>query len=203
MNVPTVVALAFIIILGIGITLNPDLVLTPFPVATGLGAAHVPVILILTLFVAASWVLFLLVASIDQRLLLRRIERLSATLAGKEREVLRAKAASLGGSVEALQGVARRLDAHLRGLEATSGARGREGRLPPGGEGAFAGTASGPGIGPPAANDITLLFEDDPPRKEPSHAGQGAGHRRPHTPGRTPARVAVAAAPGAKGPWFR
>ncbi len=117
MNLATAVALACIILLGIGTTLNPDLVSTRFPVATGYGTVDAPVILILVLFAAGSWFLFLLVTSVSQGILLRKIERLSAALANKDRELLHLKASFFDESAETMQDVAVRLDHRLRELE--------------------------------------------------------------------------------------
>ena len=117
MNVATAVALLCIIVLGIGTTLNADLVSTRFPVATGYATVNAPVILILVLFAAGSWFLFLLVTSVTQGTLLRKIERLSAALADKEHELLRLKATFFDESSETLQSVAVRLDRRLRDLE--------------------------------------------------------------------------------------
>jgi hypothetical protein len=133
MNLATAVALVCIIFLGLGTTLNPDLVATRFPVATGYGTAHAPVILILVLFAAGSWFLFLLITSVSQGILLRKIEQLSAALADKEREVLRVKAGFFDESVETLQAVAGRLDRRLRELEPVLAGRRGEPVAPAGG----------------------------------------------------------------------
>lgn len=117
MNLATAIALLCITVLGIGATLNPDLVSTRFPVATGYGTVSAPVILILVLFAAGSWFLFLLVTSVSQGILVRKIERLSAGLADKERELLKLKATFFDESAETLQSVAVRLDRRLRDVE--------------------------------------------------------------------------------------
>ncbi len=117
MNLATAVALVCLILLGIGTTLNPDLVSTRFTVATGYGTVDAPVILILVLFAAGSWFLFLLVTSVSQGILLRKIERLSTAVAEKDREVLRLKASFFDESAETLQNVTVRLDRRLRELE--------------------------------------------------------------------------------------
>ncbi|HEY7675782.1 MAG TPA: hypothetical protein VIG69_01830 [Candidatus Methylomirabilis sp.] len=117
MNLATAVALLCIILLGLGTSLNPDLVATRFPVATGYGTVEAPVILILVLFAAGSWFLFLLATSVAQGILLRKIERLSAAVAEKDREVLRLKAGFFDESAETLQHIAVRLDRRLRELE--------------------------------------------------------------------------------------
>ena len=117
MNLATAVALLCITLLGIGATLNPDLVSTRFAVTTGYGTVSAPVILILVLFAAGSWFLFLLVTSVSQGILVRKIERLSAALADKERELLKLKATFFDESAETLQSVAVRLDRRLRDLD--------------------------------------------------------------------------------------
>ncbi len=117
MNIVTAVALFLIVLLGIGTTLNADLLATLFPVATGFGTVKVPAILILVIFAAGSWFLFLLLTSLVQDMLLRKIERLSIALAEKDRELLRVKATAFDESVETLQSVAVRLDRRLRDLE--------------------------------------------------------------------------------------
>jgi hypothetical protein len=117
MNLATAVALVCIIVLGLGTTLNPDLVATRFPVATAYGTVDAPVILILVLFAAGSWFLFLLVTSVSQGILLRKIEQLSAALAAKDREVLRLKAGFFDESAETLHDITAGLDRRLRELE--------------------------------------------------------------------------------------
>jgi len=117
MNLVTSVALCFIILLGLGTSLNADLVAARFPVATPYGTVEAPVILILVLFAAGSWFLFLFATSVAQGILLRKIERLSAALAEKDREVLRLKAGFFVESAENLQHLAVRLERRLRELE--------------------------------------------------------------------------------------
>jgi hypothetical protein len=117
MNLATAVALCCILLLGLGTSFNADLVATRFPVATAYGTVDAPVILILVLFAAGSWFLFLLVTSVSQGFLLRKIERLSAALAAKDREVLRLKASLFDESAETLQDITVRLDRRLRELE--------------------------------------------------------------------------------------
>ncbi len=123
MNLATAVALFCITLLGIGTSLNPDLVSTRFALATGYGTMNAPVILILVLFAAGSWFLFLLVTSVSQGILLRKIERLSAALDDKECELLKVKANSFDDSVETLHNAAVRLDRRLRELEPVLGGR--------------------------------------------------------------------------------
>lgn len=117
MNLATAIALCLFAILGIGTTLNADLVATRFPVATGFGQVDAPVILILVLLAAGSWFLFLVATAVSQRFLLQRIERLGAALADKERELLRVKATFFDESVDTLQNVAVRLDRRVREME--------------------------------------------------------------------------------------
>jgi hypothetical protein len=117
MNLVTSVALFSILLLGLGTSLNADLVAARFPVATAYGTVDAPVILILVLFAAGSWFLFLFATSVAQGILLRKIERLSAALAEKDREVLRLKAGFLDEPAETLQHIAVRLDRRLRELE--------------------------------------------------------------------------------------
>ncbi len=140
MNLATMVALCCIILLGIGTTLNADLVATLFPVATGFGTVSAPVILILVLFTAGSWFLFLLVTSVSQDALLQKLGRLSATLAEKDREVLRLKAIcfDFDESMETFQGVAARLDRRLRDLEPMLAGRRQESPRHTGGLGSAA-----------------------------------------------------------------
>ena len=123
MNLATVIALCLFALLGIGVTLNADLVATRFPLATGYGSVEAPVILILVLLTAGSWFLFLVATAVSQQLLLQRIERLSAALADKEREMLRAKATFFDQSVNTLQSIAARLDRRVRELEPVLAAR--------------------------------------------------------------------------------
>src|SRR5262245_28785436 len=92
MNLVTAVAISLMLLLGVGTILNADLVATPFPVATGFDTVTAPAILILVIFAAGSWFLFLLLTSVSQDILLRRIERLSGALAEKDRELLHVKA---------------------------------------------------------------------------------------------------------------
>ena len=117
MNLATVVALCVFAVLGLGTALNPDLVSTRFSLATGFGMVEAPVILLLVLFTAGSWFLFLVITSVSQDLLLRKIERLSGSVAEKERELLKMKASFFDESVETLQSAALRLDRRLRELE--------------------------------------------------------------------------------------
>ncbi len=117
MNLATVVALCIFALLGIGTALNPDLVATRFPVATGFGTVSPPVILMLVLIAAGSWFLFLLITSVSQGFLLQKIERLTAAIAEKERELLKLKATYFDESMETLQSAAVRLDRRLRDLD--------------------------------------------------------------------------------------
>jgi hypothetical protein len=117
MNLVTALAICLMLLMGLGTILNADLVATTFPVATGFGTLTAPAILILVIFAAGSWFLFLLLTSVSQDILLRRIERLSGALAEKERELLHLKATLFDESMETLQSVAVRLDRRLRDLE--------------------------------------------------------------------------------------
>jgi len=117
MNLATAIALCLFAVLGIGISLNADLVSTRFSVATGFGTVNAPVILLLVLLAAGSWFLFLVATAVSQQFLLLRIERLGAALADKERELLRVKATFFDESVDTLQNVAVRLDRRVRELE--------------------------------------------------------------------------------------
>ncbi len=117
MKVTTALALTGIALLGFGAALNADLVATRLPVATGHGTVSAPVILILILFAAGSWFLFLLITSVSQGALVQKIERLSTALVEKDREVLQLKATFFDESAETLQNVALRLDRRLRDLE--------------------------------------------------------------------------------------
>ncbi len=135
MNLVTAVALLLIALLGIGTTFNADLVATRFPVATGYGTVNAPVILILVLFAAGSWFLFLPLTSVSQEVLLRKIERLSAALDDKERELLKVKATCFDESVEILHNAAVRLDRRLRDLEPLLAGRKGEPVAPAGGLG--------------------------------------------------------------------
>ncbi len=117
MNLVTALAICLMVLLGIGTVLNAELAATAFPVATGFATVNAPVILVLVIFAAGSWFLFLLLSSVSQDILLRRIERLSGALAEKDRELLRVKATAFDESMETLQNVAARLDRRLRDLE--------------------------------------------------------------------------------------
>jgi hypothetical protein len=131
-NLATVVALCVFAFLGIGTALNPDLVSTRFSLATGFGMVEAPVILLLVLFTAGSWFLFLVINSVSQDPLLRKIERLSGSVAEKERELLKMKASFFDESVETLQGAALRLDRRLRELEPVLNLRRAESFASPG-----------------------------------------------------------------------
>ncbi len=117
MNLATAVVFLCVTLLGVGATLNADLVSARFPLAIGYSTVSAPVILILVLFAAGSWFLLLLVTSVSQGSLLRQIEGLSAALADKGRELLKLKATFFDESAETLQNVAVRLDHRLRELE--------------------------------------------------------------------------------------
>jgi hypothetical protein len=97
--------------------LNAELVLRRFPLVTGFGTVNAPLILCLVLFAGGSWILFLLVTSVSQGILLGKLEGLSVALDEKDRELVRVKAAFLDEAVQTLRNVAGRLDHRLRDLE--------------------------------------------------------------------------------------
>ena len=100
-------------VLGIGTTLNADLVSTRYEIATGFGTVTAPVILILVLFTAGSWFLFFLVTSFSQGFLLRKVEHVSTAFAAKDRELQTMKAALFEESAETLRRIAVRLNPRL------------------------------------------------------------------------------------------
>lgn len=111
-------AVVFIIaLLAMGSLLNADLLLRRFPLITGFGTVHAPLILCLVLFAGGSWMLFLLVISVSQGILLGKLKGLSVALDEMDRELMRVKAAIFDGAVQTLRDVAGRLDHRLRELE--------------------------------------------------------------------------------------
>ena len=125
MSLPMVLAAGVVLFLGVGSALNPDLVLTRFGLATGYGTVQVPVILVLVLFAAGSWIVFVVLWEVSQRVLLHRLERQAAALGQKDRDLLRMRAARSDGSMEAFQNTVQLLDRRVRELDALlSGLRG-------------------------------------------------------------------------------
>lgn len=117
MKFATAAAVFVIALLAIGSLLNADLVLRRFPLDTGFGTVNAPLILGLVLFAGGSWILFLLVTSVSQGILLRKLECLSVASDEKDRELMRVKAAFFDEAVQTLRNVAGRLDHRLRELE--------------------------------------------------------------------------------------
>ncbi len=117
MKVATAAVLFVLALVGAGSALNAELVLRRFPVVTGFGTVNAPLILLLVLFGAGSWVLFLVAASVSQGILLGKVSSLSVALDEKDRELMRMKAAFFDESVQTLRNVAGRLDMRLRELE--------------------------------------------------------------------------------------
>ncbi len=122
-NTATGVSFCLFAFLGIATTLNLDLLSMRFPLATGYGTVNAPVILILVLLAAASWVLLAILAQVSRWTLLQRIKNLSVVLDKKNRELLQMKATLLGESAKTLHGAAGRLDRRLREGAAPAGAR--------------------------------------------------------------------------------
>ncbi len=119
----TGVAFCLFAFLGIATMLNLDLLSVRFPVATGYGTVNAPVILILVLVAAGSWVLFAILAQVSRRTLVQRIESLSTVLDKKHRELLQMKATLLGEFTRTLHDAAGRLDWRMREGAAPRGAR--------------------------------------------------------------------------------
>ncbi len=130
MKLATTISLCLIAFLVLGSALNADLVRKPFPVNTGFDAVEFPVILILVLFAAGSWLLFLLITSVSQGVLLQKIQELSVALDEKDRELFRVKATFFDETLEPLNGVPSCLDRRQRNSESRLAGLGGGSALP-------------------------------------------------------------------------